>query len=393
MDINRFRSNAPGRIVAISRGEHAFVPAPLPPEWEFPERLWPLLAEAKRQLGILEGIGRNVPNPAILLRPLEDREAIRSSRLEGTYATPKELLLFELQPRESKSEHDPNNDQLEVFNYRRALVHGTTTDLPISLRLIRDLHRILMTGVRGKDRTPGEFRRVQVAIGATHRFVPAPPEQLNDCLDPLERYFHVTSSRYDPLVECFLIHYQFETIHPFMDGNGRVGRLLLALMLQQRCELSKPWLYMSEYYERFREDYVNGLFCVSADANWEGWIEFCLRGTISQARDTIERCGRLLSIREKYMRQIADVGGNFRLNQIVDDIFHSPFVRVSELPKRLNVTYPTAKADVDRLVGAGILRELPQVSPKTFYAPEVFNVAYEKMNDDEPNSPADGDSQ
>ncbi len=273
MDIKRFLQNAPGEIVAIADGEHAFVPRPLPPQWEFSVRLWPLLAEAKQQVGILEGLGRNLPNPAILLRPLADREAIRSSSLEGTYATPKELLLFELEPRESKSERDPTNDQREVFNYRSALQHGTTTELPISLRLIRDLHRILMTGVRGKDRTPGEFRRIQVAIGATHRFVPVPPERMMDCLDPLEKYFHDTSSGYDPLVECFLVHYQFETIHPFMDGNGRVGRLLLALMLQQRCKLSKPWLYMSEYYERFCDDYFKALFEVSTDGNWEGWIE------------------------------------------------------------------------------------------------------------------------
>ena len=192
------------------------MPLLLPPAWEFPNRLWPLLAEAKQQLGLLEGIGRSLPNPGILLRPLEDREAIKSSRLEGTYVTQTELLLFEMQLRESQSDEDPVNAQWEVFNYRKALHQAGTSDLPLSLRLIRDLHRTLLLGVRGRDRMPCEFRRIQVAIGSDYRFMPPPPEVLMECLDPLEKYFHVKTTNIDPLVNCFLIHYQFETIHPFL---------------------------------------------------------------------------------------------------------------------------------------------------------------------------------
>ena len=379
MDVSRFRSDSPGDVISIGHGEHAFIPQPLPPNWAFPAELWPLLAEAKQQIGILEGIGRNLPNPGILLRPLEDREAIRSSSLEGTYATPRELLLFELDPKEATSDRDPENDHLEVFNYRKALHHGATSKLPMSLRLLRDLHRILMTGVRGKDRTPGEFRKQQVAIGSSRRFVPPPPERLMDCLDPLEKSLHDESTAFDPLVHCFLMHYQFETIHPFNDGNGRVGRLLLALMLQQKCQLTKPWLYLSEFYERYRDEYVQNLFDVCAKGDWGTWIEFCLRGTVKQAEETIERCERLLAIRESFTQRVADVGGTVRLSQIVEDIFYSPFVRVAALARKLDVTYPTAKADLKRLVEAGILRELSQASPKTYYAPEVFAVAYEEM--------------
>lgn len=200
------------------------------------------------------------------------------------------------------------------------------------------------------------------------------------CLESLEKYFHRKDCRYDPLVNCFLIHYQFETIHPFNDGNGRVGRLLLAIMLKHCCDLSKPWLYMSEYFEKQREEYMNRLFDVSALADWEGWIEFCLRGTVLQATDTIRRCDLLLKIKEDFTRRIAAVGGSVRLTQIVEGIFYSPFVRIADLPRRLGVTYPTAKADVDRLVQAGILKELESTSPKTFYAPEVFNVAYEEID-------------
>lgn len=379
LDIKQFKPNAPGKVVAISGGESAFVPNSLPPKWRFPERLWPLLGTAKQELGILEGLGRNLPSPGILLRPLEDREAIKSSRLEGTYVTARELLLFEMQEKQPRSDDDPANYQKEVFNYRRALNYGTNTDLPLSLRLLRDLHHTLLQGVRGKERAPGQFRRVQVAIGFDHRFVPPPPERLMECLDPLERYFHAASPEYDPLVNCFLIHYQFETIHPFADGNGRVGRLLLAIMFKNCCSLSKPWLYMSEYFEKHREEYMQRLFNISASGDWEGWIEFCLSGTSHQARDTIQRCERLLRIREDFMRRVGEVGGSVRLNQIVEGIFHSPFVRVAALPKQLGVTYPTAKADVERLVNAGILSELENVAPRTFYAPEVFNVAYEEM--------------
>ncbi len=359
------------------------MPWPLPPAWKFPLDLWPLLGEAKQQIGILEGIGRNLPNPAILLRPLSDREAIRSSRLEGTYVTSKELLLFELEPTESKGERTPTNDRLEVLNYRRALNHGATSELPLSLRLLRELHRILLTGVRGQDRSPGAFRQNQVAIDENKRFIPPPPERLMDCLVPLENYFHVEDSAYDPLVNCFLVHYQFEAIHPFVDGNGRVGRLLLAIMLQRQCNLSKPWLYLSEYYERNKDQYIDRLYRISTEGAWHDWIEFCLRGTVTQATETIERCQRLLAIRERFVERISSIaGGSVRLSRIVEDVFVSPFVRVAEVSRRLEVTYPTAKADIEKLVSAGILKELSQLKPRTFFAPEIFEIAYEPIEND-----------
>jgi Fic family protein len=223
---------SPGALVPIWGNEWAFVPDPLPPSWEFPLSLWPLLAEAKSKVALLEGVGRTLPNPAILLKPLAQREAIQSSRIEGTYATPKELLLFEME-REAKPGEEKISDQQEVFNYRRALDHAMSSDLPLSLRLIREMHSILLEGVRGKDKRPGEFRRVPVAIGTDHRFVPPPPDQPTPCLNALEKYLNTKASAYDPLIDCLLSHYQFETIHPFMDGNGRVGRLLFIAMIQQ----------------------------------------------------------------------------------------------------------------------------------------------------------------
>jgi Fic family protein len=379
VDKARFKKNSPGQTVKIGTGEHAFIPSKLPPDWAMSVDLWPLLAEAKQQLGILEGVGRTVPNPGILLRPVQDREAIKSSRLEGTYVTATELLVFEMEPKKSASDDDPANDQREVLNYRRALQHGVESDLPLSLRLIKELHKTLLTGVRGRDRTPGEFRRTQVAIGTDHRFIPPPPEHVWECLDPFEKYLHLAERKHDSLVDCFLVHYQFETIHPFNDGNGRVGRLFLALMLKQRCALSKPWLYMSEYFEKNREEYIERLFNVSATGDWDRWIEFCLRGIVSQAKQTIERCERIRTIREAFTKKMHEVGGSVRLAKIVDDVFQSPFLRIADLARRLGVTYPTANADVKRLVQVGILQPLSGISPKTYYAPEVFGVAYEEM--------------
>ena len=294
------------------------------------------------------------------------------------------MLLFELDPTEASASRSPSNDQREVLNYRKALYHGVTSDLPLSSRLIRELHEILLEGVRGRDRTPGEFRRIQVGIGPglSARFIPPPPEHIEDCLRPLENYFHIESSRFDPLVDCFLVHYQFETIHPFVDGNGRVGRLLLSIMLQERCRLTKPWLYLSEFFEQHRDEYIDHLYRVSTDGNWHDWIEFCLRGALEQAKDTITRCERLNAIRAEFMERLSSAGGSVRLPQIVDRIFNSPFIRVAELPSILGVTYPTAKADIGRLVRAGILQELPGVWPKTFYAPEVFNIAYDELGEE-----------
>jgi Fic family protein len=375
MDIRKFEQNAPGRIVPSEGGEHAFVPDPLPPAWNFPERLWPLLMEARENLALLEGVGRTLPDSSLLLRPIQRREAIQSSRLEGTYATPRELLLFEIEQKQPTSEGDPANDWREVFNYQQSLQYGTTTELPLSLRLVRDLHRILLTGVRGKDHAPGEFRRIQVAIGPSYRFVPPPLQYLPDCLDSFEKYLH-SANKFDPLVDCFLAHYQFETIHPFRDGNGRVGRVLLAMMIQQRCRLTKPWLYLSEFFEKNRDDYKQRLFDVSAKGAWGEWVEFCLRGTSEQAKATIQRCENLRIIKDDYMQRLGTTGGRVRLNKIVDDLFISPIIELAQLARRLDVTYPTAKSDIERLVDVGILAELPDMPVRTFYAPEIYRVAY-----------------
>jgi len=354
----------------------------LPATWKFPVKLWPLLAEVKSKVSLLEGIGRNLPNPGILLRPLHDREALQSTRLEGTYITAKEFLLLELETPDSPDGHERIDDWREVHNYRQALQHGTSTTLPLSLRLIRELHEILMRGVRRGDPTPGRFRTHQVAIGskANPRFIPPPPQAIDECLDSFEKYIHQSTDP-DPLVHCFLCHYQFETIHPFHDGNGRVGRLLLGLMIQQLCGLTKPWLYLSDVLERQREEYCEAMFNVSARGDWAGWVELCLRATMTQANETIARYERLQAIRDDYLAKLAQTHGSTRLHAIVDSLFTSPFIRIADLGRRLSVTYPTAKADCEKLIAAGILQSLPNLTPATLVARDVFNVAYENIGD------------
>jgi len=383
MDIKHFTIKAPGDLVSVETPwgpDSAFIPASLPPAWDFPSKLWPLLAEAKEAIALLEGIGRGLANPDLLLRPMSRLEALQSSALEGTFATPKELLLFELDPRQPNSDDDPISSSFEIANYRKAMQHGMTSNLPLSMRLFREMHLHLLHSVRGKDKAPGEFRRIQVGIGAGGRFIPPPHDRALACLESLEKYLHAPSTSFDPLVDCFLVHYQFETIHPFHDGNGRIGRVLLAIMLQKRCHLSRPWLYMSSFFNQHREEYIQYLFNVSAKGDWEKWIEFCLQGVLQQARNTIHRCERIRSVKEKYMNQLARSKGSARLIRIVDDLFESPMLEITDLPSRLGVSDPTARADVQKLVDVGILEELPGMRPKVYYAPKLFRIAYDTFD-------------
>jgi Fic family protein len=372
MDREKFTENRTGTIVEISvpKKDWAFVPDALPPKWEFPDDLWPLLAEAKQELARLDGIARSLPNPELLLRPL------RSSSLEGTYATPKELLLFELQPREPTSENDPANAHREVANYSSSLRHGMKLlgELPFCLRLIREIHRVLLSGVRGRDKAVGEFRRTQNHIGSDYRFNPPPSDRLADCLDNFETQLNLEEIPYDPLVHCYLLHYQLETIHPFLDGNGRVGRALLSLMIYKYCELSMPWLYMSAFFERYKDEYIDNLFRVSTHGAWDAWIEFCLRGTIEQAKDSILRCDDLRTLREEFYASLDSAGP--RAHPIVEGLFTDPVLRISDTARHFGVSYPTARSDIFKLVQLGILTEVSETYPKLYYCDPIFRIAY-----------------
>jgi Fic family protein len=382
LDKNRFTDRRLGDLVVIgSRPEAvAFVPAPLPSAWDMPGKLWPLLMQAREALARLDGAGRHLTNPRLLFVPLQQREALRSSSMEGTYASPEELLLYQIDPRESASADDEVNAWREVFNYGKALQLGMNLldqGLPISLRLVKELHAALLGGVRGQDKRPGEFRDYQVQIGVGARFVPPPASRLMACLDAFEKWHHAGSD-IDPLIRACMAHYQFEAIHPFRDGNGRIGRLLLSLTIYEWMSLAGPWLYLSPFFERHKEDYIDYLFNVSADGRWLPWIEFCLQGVIAQSNDTLDRIDRIVALRDDFSRRVSESGGSARLSRIVEALFTSPLTTIPQAAALTEVTYPTAKSDIERLVGLGILTEGPVARvPRYFYSSELFKIAYE----------------
>jgi len=383
MNVSDFSESSPGHLIeisGISGVTHAFIPNPLPPIWDWPNRLWPTLMKAREELARLDGIGKHLPNPQLLLTPIQNREAQRSSSLEGTFATPEQLAVYEMDPMDSALEPNTLDAVHEVSNYARALRFwvNNRNQFPISLRLIRSLHQILLNDVRGSKATPGEFRRGQVTVGIHARYVPPPANHLPELLDQLEKYLH-QSKKLDGLVEAFLVHYQFEAIHPFSDGNGRVGRLLLAMTIQEWCQLSGPWLYMSAYFDAHKNEYIDLLFKVSSQSYWEDWIEFCLNGVIEQSLDTQYRCSQLIALRESYKQRLVEVKAPPRLAMLVEDLFTNPVATAKSVVSAYEVSQPTARAALETLVDLNIMKsvQLKQRRQKGYYCPEIFRITYE----------------
>jgi len=380
MDAEEFTERMPGKLVPTFGPpdmQVAFVPDPLPPKWPWPDHLWRLLLDARICLSSLDGTGKHLPNPEILIWPLQRREAQLSSQLEGTITNPQQQALFEADPKYPISASDPSNAFQEVFNYRRALrlrLDGRN-NLPLSLRLIRELHAVLMDGVRGSNQQPGEFRAIQNQIGRPARFVPPPPRYLPETLDAFEKFLHQEDFA-DPLVRAFFAHYQFEAIHPFGDGNGRVGRLLLSLMIAEWCALSSQWLYMSAFFEKNKRNYMDLLLGVSTHGAWDLWVQFCLEGVISQARDTEKRCDKLLAVHRNFHNRLH--GGSVRLSRLVDALFESPVISVTTYRKKFGVSYPTARSDLKKLHGLGILEPL-EMEIITYYCPSIYGITYDEI--------------
>ncbi len=387
MNIESFTEMKTGQLVplgATPKAGWAFVPGPLPGNWTIPEGLWPLVTEARDAVARLEQIQAFLPNPMLLLNPLQRREALSSSSLEGTYATAAELLLFEIDQhaRGAKpARTERKDDSREVWNYCEALRQGNNwlkEGERLDESLILRLHEVLMTGVRGKDKNPGQFRDCQVYIGrSTRRFVPPPPESLSQCLSQLTEYLSDNKKLSpDPLVNAYMVHYQFEAIHPFVDGNGRVGRVLLSLCVGQWIPLGLPWLYMSEFFERSKEEYIKSLYQVSANGEWDEWITFCLNGTIETARNAVERCNRLRKVRDALSAKAAGLGA--RMHDIIDRLFEYPVIRTTDVRDRFGVSYETASVDMKKLVSAGILKQIEKSYPRAFAAPSILAVAYDE---------------
>lgn len=376
MDPRGFRDAAPGQLVRIaSHGGWAFVPAELPHQWAIPPQLWPVIADVRQLLGELEGIGRAVPNPEVILKPLRDREVLDSSTLEGTITTPHELMLEQLQAPETKANTNPTTSR-EVENAARAMEYALGQKGPLKLSAIKEIHRILLGGVRGDEKQPGEFRTAQVAIGRTLRYVPPPPPELPRLLTNFEAALSSTQV-HEPLVDAFLQHYQFEAIHPFLDGNGRTGRVLLAHSTARISGITQPWLLLSSYFERHRRQYLDRLQRVSTHGDFTNWIEFCLKAAREQSLGTIRRCTALLDAQAELINQIAALKGNLRLTRLLKLLFVKQYMTIPLVARELEVTYPTAAADLEKLLAAGILERVVGAPQKTYFSPKLFALAFE----------------
>lgn len=350
-----------GRIVPQSTGYRAFVPAPLPPDppIAYGGELQTLLSTADRDLARLDAIASLLPNPDLFVAMYVRHEAVLSSQIEGTQSTLEDVLAFEA----DALRDDTPKDVAEVVNYVRAMNHGLTRlpQLPLSLRLLREIHAELMHDVRGGNKSPGEFRKSQNWIGgrnstlATASFVPPPPHELINCLGALETFLHESRHSVPLLVRCGLAHAQFETIHPFLDGNGRVGRLLITLMLCEDGALSRPLLYLSLYLRAHRAEYYDRLTAIRTQGHWEQWLGFFLRGVGVTARVATQTARDIVALREAHRGAVAK---SAKALVLLDALYRQPTVSVNRVAKTLNCTFPTAAKLVRDFEARGWLREL-----------------------------------
>ncbi len=362
-----------GHLVDSPGGYRAFVPAPPPPPLSWDEGLTVRLSAADRAIGRLAGEGRRLPNPHTLIRLFVRKEAVLSSRIEGTQATLAELLAAEAG---AVVERSPD-DLREVGNYVTALEYSLERleTLPVSLRLLRELHEHLMRGVRGDVSTPGEFRRSQNWIGPPGctlneaTYVPPPSAEVMPCLGAWEQFLHDESL--PPLVHAAIAHAHFEAIHPFLDGNGRVGRLLITLLLVTRGILPSPLLYLSAYFEATRDQYYSHLLAVTERGAWEEWLSYFLRGVVLQSDDALERLERLDDLLAGWRRELA--GSRSRLPERALDLFaENPFWTVGGIAERLEVAFTTAQRGINRLEAAGIVSRMGEGRRNRVYCAEAL---------------------
>ncbi|MCX6646549.1 MAG: Fic family protein [bacterium] len=365
--------NRAGHFVQQTSDYKSFIPAPLPPEppLKLDGQLHVLLSEADRAIGRLDSIVELIPNPDLFIGLFSRNEAVHSSRIEGTQTSLSELLLFEME----SNNRPVNINQAEVYNYVKALNYGLErlSQLPLSLRLIREIHEILLEGGRGSDKTPGEFRKVQVHIGppgSTVRnatYIPPPPNEVINTLNDLEKFIHKDSD-IPILIKCGLIHAQFEMIHPFLDGNGRIGRLLITFMLCWSKVMKKPLLYISDYFNRHRDDYYTRLRAVSNDGDWEGWIEYFLTAVQSVAIKASQTGHNILFLREKHRQLIIEeIPKSTVLLNLLDNLFLSPVIDLNRAIGITGKSKSTVISVLNKLVDLGILVETTEQARNRIY--------------------------
>jgi len=375
---NNFRAPQAGKIINTTQGYFAFIPTQLPPEIEYSSEMVLMLSRADAALSELSGLGRYFPNSCLLVNTYICREAVLSSRIEGTKAGFSDMWLDEFESKENKQK-DP--DIQEIQNYMIALKYGIERlkDLPLSLRLIREIHARLMKGVRGDHATPGEFRRSQNWIGPsgstlnTAPYVPPPPEEMKTCLADWESFIQ-NRSQFPELVQCALLHEQFDAIHPFLDGNGRVGRLLITLFLIERERLSQPLLYLSTFFEAHRQEYYNYLQNVRTEGDWNSWILFFLNGVIETAQQAARQANQIMQLREKYLTELREKP---KVIALIDTLFQNPYMTVARAGQILKVTHPTARQAIKVLEDAGVLKEVSGREWGRIYKAEEISEAIE----------------
>jgi len=367
------------RLGAGTSGYAAFIPAPLPPvpPLETDPGLDDLRDRANRALGRLDGITDVLPDARLFLYQYVRKEALLSSQIEGTQSSFSDLLLFEL----DEVPGVPMDDVREVSNYVAALEHGLEWmrgGFPLSLRLLREMHGILLAKGRGAEKDPGEFRRSQVWIGgpnpANARFVPPPPDRLMECLDAFERFLHGEPERLPVLVRAALAHVQFETIHPFLDGNGRIGRLLITLLLCAEGVLSQPSLYLSLYFKAHRDEYYTRLQAVRTDGDWEGWMQFFLEGVFETSQQAVSTAQRVLALFAEDRARLAEAlgrraGSALRVHECLE---RRPILAVSETADELGLSRPTVRSCIEGMQEMGIAREITGRERRRLYVYDAY---------------------
>lgn len=380
-----FSNQAPGRVIRTLKDYEAFIPDPLPPNMEWSNKLLTSLSQADRSLARLAEVGKSFPVPHMVVRPFIRKEAVLSSQIEGTRTTFQELLSYEAG---QLSLFQDAEDTHEVHNYVRAIDYGLERlkTFPLSIRLIREIHEILMQGVRGEHMTSGEVRRSQNWIGRPGatlekaRYVPPPPEEMHECLSDLEKFIHSDSDLPD-LLRIGMIHYQFEAIHPFLDGNGRVGRLLVTFLLVAWGLLSQPLLYLSNFIDINRQEYYDLLLAVSQKGTWEAWLLFFLEGVHSQALDASHRISRLENLRSSYREMFAKDRSRETLETLVDYLIGSPITSITQAQESLNIgSFNMIQRNIEKLEALGVVREVTgNKRNRIYHAEEILKVLEERL--------------
>lgn len=365
-----------GQFIKQVEGYTAFIPAALPPNppINMDYELISLLSDADRALGRLDGIVEVLPNPNLFVAMYVRQEAVLSSQIEGTQSSLEDVLQFQI---DIKGQEQPK-DVEEVVNYVKAMQCGLQklNELPLCLRLIREIHSILLENVRGSEKTPGEFRQRQNWIGfqgctlANAAFIPPPVAEMHKALDNLEKFLHDTKSL-PALIHCGIAHAQFETIHPFSDGNGRVGRLLITFLLCEREILQKPLLYLSHYLKSHRTEYYDRLMAIRTDGDWEGWLKFFLKGIFEVSQSATITARSILDLREKNSKQLLQLNSNNGL-RLLDLLFEQPLVNIRFIENNLDCAYVTANNLVDQFQELGLLKEITGGKRNRLYRYEPY---------------------